>query len=78
MAAVHVKDVRFSFLFVCDLNCHQQEWFGHTMINNHVAATFEFAAESGFDNTNACGCTLDLPTTDVPDLVRVGVGDPKV
>ena len=28
MAAVQAEDVRASFLFVCDLNGHHQEWLG--------------------------------------------------
>ena len=42
MAAVHAEDVRASFLFVGDLNGHQQEWLGSTTTNRHGVAAFDF------------------------------------
>ena len=35
MAAVQAEDVRASFLFEGDLNCHHQEWLGSTTTNRH-------------------------------------------
>ena len=35
MAAVQAEDVRASFLFVGDLNVHNQEWLGSTTTNSH-------------------------------------------
>ena len=66
MAAVQAEDLRASFLFVGDLNGHHQEWLGSTTTNRHGVAAFDFA----------CGGTLDLLMTDVPDLVRVSVVAP--
>ena len=43
MAAVQAEDVRASFLFVCDLNGHHQEWLGSTTTNSHGVAAFDFA-----------------------------------
>ena len=48
MAVVHV-DVHDSFLFVCDLNDHHQEWLGSTTTNRHGVATFNFATVPGCD-----------------------------
>ena len=40
MTAVQAEDVRASYLFVGDLNCHRQEWLGSMKSNLHeVAAT---------------------------------------
>ena len=81
MAAVQAEDVRASFLFLSDLNCHRQEWLGSTTTNCHGAAAFDFETVSGCDQlfvgpTRARGGTLDLLMTDVPDLVRVAVQAP--
>ena len=78
MAAVQTEDVRASFLFLGDLNCHHQEWLGYTSTNRHGIAAFDFATVSGCDQlvvgiTHVRGGTLDLLMTDVPDLVRVAV-----
>ena len=78
MAAVQAEDVRTSFLFVGDLNGHHQEWLGSATTNRHGVAAFDFATVSGCDQlvvgpTRACGGTLDLLMTDVPDLVQVSV-----
>ena len=82
MAAVQAEDVHASFLFVGDLNCHHQEWLGSTTTNRHGVAVFDVATVSGCDQlavgpSHACGGTLDLLMTDVPDLVRVHVVAPK-
>ena len=81
MAAVQAEDVRASFLFVGDLNGHHQEWLGSTTTNLHGVAAFDFATVSGCDQlvvgpTHACGGTLEVLMTDVPDLVRVSVVAP--
>ena len=81
MAAVQAEDVRASFLFVDDLNCHHQEWLGSTTTNHHGVAAFDFATVSGCDQlvvgpTHTPGGTLDLMITDVPYLVRVAVVAP--
>ena len=81
MAAVQAEDVRASFLFVGNLNGHRQEWLGSTTTNRHGVAAFDFATVSGCDQlvigpTHACGGTLDLLMTDVPDLVRVSDVEP--
>ena len=82
MAAVQAEDVRASFLFVGDLNIHHQELLGSTTMNHHGVAAIDFATVSGCDQlvvdpglgpTHACGETLDLLMTDVPDQVRVAV-----
>ena len=38
IAAVQAADARASFLFVCDLNGHHQEWLGSTNTNRHGVA----------------------------------------
>ena len=81
MAAVQAEDVRVSFLFVCDLNGHDQEWVGSTTTNRHEVVPFDFPTVSGCDllvvgPTHARGGTLDLLMTDVPGLVRVAVVAP--
>ena len=81
MAAVQTEDIRASFLFVGDLNCHHQEWLGSITTNRHGVAAFDFATISGCDQlvvglTHARGGTLDLLMTNVPDLVRVAVVAP--
>ena len=75
------EDVRASFLFVGDLNAHHQEFLGSTTTKCHGVAAFDFATVSGCDQlvvspTHACGGTLDLLKTDVPDQVRVSVVAP--
>ena len=70
MAAVKDEDFRVSFLFVGDLNGHQQEWLGSTTTNRYGVAAFAFATVSGCDQlvvgpTHARGGTLDLLMTDV-------------
>ena len=67
-----------SFLVVGDLNGHHQEWLGSTTTNRHGIAVFAFATVSGCDQlvvgpTHVRGGTLDLLTTDVPELVRVAI-----
>ena len=67
-----------SFLFVGDLNGLYQEWLGLKTTNHHGDAAFDFATVSGCNQlvvspTHACGGTLDLLMTDVPDLVCVSV-----
>ena len=81
MAAMQAADARASFVFVGDLNGHHQEWLGSTITNRHGVAALDFATVSGCDRlvispTLACGGTLDLLMTDVPDLVRVAVVAP--
>ena len=83
MAAVQAEDggCCASFLFVGDLNGHHQEWLGSTTTNRHGVAAFDFTTLSGCDQlvvgpTHACGGTLDLLMTDVPDLVWVAVVAP--
>ena len=74
MAAVQADDALASFLFVGDLNGHDQEWSGSTTTNRHGVAAFDFATVSG--PTNARGGTVDLLMTDVSDLVWVAVVAP--
>ena len=81
MAGVKAADALASFLFVGDLNGHHQEWLGSTTTNRRGVAALDFATVSGCDQlvigpTHARGGTLDLPMTDVPDLVRVAVVAP--
>ena len=64
-----------------DLNDHHPEWLGSTTTNSHGVAAFDFATVSGSDQvvigpTYACGGTLDLLMTDVPDLEWVAVVAP--
>ena len=78
MAAVQAKNTRASFLFVGDMAGHHQEWLRSTTTNRHGVADFDFGTVSGCDQlvvgpTHARGGTLDLPITDIPDLVRVAV-----
>ena len=79
--AVQAADARASFLFVGDLNGHHQEWLGSTTTNRHGVAALDFATVSGCDQlvigpTHACGGSLDLLMTDVPNLVRVAIVAP--
>ena len=81
IAAVQAEDVRASFLFVGVLIGHHQERLGSTTTNRHGVAAFDFSTVSGCDQlvigpTHACGGTLDLLMTDVPELVRVAVVAP--
>ena len=81
MVAVQAEDVFASFLFVCDLNGHHQEWLGSTPTNRHGISAFDFATVSSCDQlvvgpTHARGGTLDLLMTDVPGLVRIAVVAP--
>ena len=78
MAAVQREDIRASFLFVCDLNGHHQEWFGSTTTNRHGVAAFDFATgELVVGPTHARGGKkLDFLMTDVRDVVRVAVVAP--
>ena len=81
MAAVQAEDVRASFLFVGDLNGHHQEWLGSMTTNRHGVVAFDFETVSGCDQlvvgpTHACGGTLDLLITDVPELVQFAVVAP--
>ena len=78
MAAVQAEDIRASFQLAGDLNGNHQEWLGSTTRYHHGVAAFDFATVSGCDQlvvgpTHACGGTLNLLMTDVPDLVRVVV-----
>ena len=78
---MHTEEVRASFPFVGDLNGHQQEWLGSATTNRHGVAAFDFTTVSGCNQlvvgpTHACGRTLDLLMTDVPDLVQVSVVAP--
>ena len=80
MAAVLAEDVRASFLFVYDLNYHQ-EWLGSPPTNRHVVAAFNFSTVSACDRlvvcpTHALGGRLDFLLTDVADLVLVPVVAP--
>ena len=75
------EDVRASFLFVGDLNCHHREWLGFATTNRHGVTAFDFVTVSGCDQlvvgpTHAPGRTLDLLMTDVPDIVQVSVVAP--
>ena len=68
MAAVQAEDVCASFLLVCYLNGHHQEWLGSKTMNRHGVAAFDFATVSGFDQlvvgpTHARGLTLDFLMT---------------
>ena len=81
MAAVQALEVRASFLFMSDLNGHHLEWMGSTTTNRHIVAALDFASVSSCGQlvtgpTHARGGTLDLLTTNVPDLVRVAVVAP--
>ena len=49
MAAVQAANVHASFLFVGDLNSHQQEWLGSTTTNHHGVVALNFATVSGCD-----------------------------
>ena len=78
MAAMQAVDVGASFLFMGNMNGHHQEWLGSTTTNGHGAAALDFAIVSGCDQlvigpTHARGGTLDLLTSDVPELLRVAV-----
>ena len=46
MAAVQAEDVHAWFLFVGDLNGHNQEWLGSTTTNSRGVAAFDFATVS--------------------------------
>ena len=57
------------------------EWLGPTTTNRHGVAAIDFSTVSACDqlvvsHTHACGGTLDLLMTDVPDLVWVAVVAP--
>ena len=54
VAALQVKDVSTSFLFVGDLNGQHQEWLGSTTTNRHGVAAFDFATVSGCDQLVVC------------------------
>ena len=81
MAVMQAVDARASFLFMGDLNGHHQEWLGSTTTNRHGVVAFDFATVSGCDQlvtgpSHACGGTLDLLITDVPDVVWVAIVAP--
>ena len=81
MAVVQAEDVRATFLFEGDLNCHHQERLGSTTTNQHGVAVFDIATVSCCDQlvvgpTYARGGILDFLMTDVPDLVWVAVVSP--
>ena len=61
-----------SFLFLCELSGHHQEWLGSTAANRHGALASDFSTVSGCDQlvvgpTNARGGRLDFLMSDVPD-----------
>ena len=65
MADVQAEDVRASFLSICDLNGHHQEWLGSTNPNRDGVAAFDFVTVSGCDHlvvsfTHERGGTFDL------------------
>ena len=69
MIAVQAKDIRGSFLFVCDFNGHHQDWLGSTTTDRDGVAAIDFATVSSCDKliigpTHACGGTLDLLADD--------------
>ena len=81
MAAVRAEDVHASFLFVGDLNSPHQECLGSTTTNRHGVAAFNFATVSSCEPlvvgpTYACGGTLELLMTEVPNLVLIAVVAP--
>ena len=81
VTAVQTEDIHASFLFVGDLNGHHQEWLGSMTTNCHGVAAFDFATVCGCVKmvvglTRACGGTLDLLMSDVPDFVWVAVVAP--
>ena len=47
MAAVQAEDKLASFLFLGDLNGHNQEWLGSTITNRHGVVAFDFATVPG-------------------------------
>lgn len=49
IAAVQADDVCASFLFLGDLNCHNQEWLGSMATNLHNVASFDFITVFGWD-----------------------------
>ena len=49
MAAMQAEDMHGSFLFVCDLNVHDQEWLGSMTTNCHGVETFDFTTVSSCD-----------------------------
>ena len=72
-----------SFLFMGDLNGHQQEWLCSTTTNRIIngVVALDCATVSGCDQlmigpTHACRGALNLLTTDVPDQVQVTVVAP--
>ena len=68
MAAVQAEDVCASFLFVCDLNGHRQEWLGSTTTNRHGVSAFDFTTVSGLRSVgcrpNPCTCWNTWPPDD--------------
>ena len=67
--------------FVGDFNGHHQELLGSTTTNRLGVAALNFATVSGCNQlvigpTHACGGTLDLLMTDVPDIVQVAIVAP--
>ena len=75
MAAVQAEDVSASLMFVDDLNGHHQEWLGSTTTNRN--GTVSGCDQLVVGPTNARAGTLDLPMTDVSDLVRVALVAPR-
>ena len=78
VAAVQAEHVRASLLFEGDLNGYHKEWLGSPTSNRHGLAAFDFATVCSCNQlvvgpTHACGGTLALLMTDVPDLVWVAV-----
>ena len=85
MVAMEADNVGTFFLFVGDLNGHQ-EWLDSMTTNHHGVVSFDLATVSGCDQlvcnkfdgapTYACSGTLNLLMTDVPDLEWVAVVAP--
>ena len=75
MAAVQAEDVRASLMFVDDLNGYHQVWLGSTTTNRN--GTVSGCDQLAVGPTNARAGTVDLPMTDVPDLVRVALVAPR-
>ena len=54
MAAVQAEDVCASFLFVCNLNGHHQEWLGSTTTNRLGVALTPQQSPVAIRNVFAC------------------------
>ena len=75
MNDIQEMDRKTSFIFVCDLNAHHQEWLKSVSpTDRHGNAAFDFANLSGCtqlikEPTHKLGNCLDLLLTDVPGVV---------